>query len=102
MRLPAVLVPLPTAADNHQLFNARAFASDGAARLLEQNAATPEDLVRSLRELVTDDAVRSPMRAALARRHAPTAAAEIATQLLAMLAERATGAVATTRVEVVA
>lgn len=102
LQLPAVLVPLPTAADNHQLFNARAFVDAGAARLLEQNPATPEDLVRRLCELVTDDAVRSPMRAALARRHAPTAAAEIATQLLATLAERATGAVATTRVEVVA
>jgi UDP-N-acetylglucosamine--N-acetylmuramyl-(pentapeptide) pyrophosphoryl-undecaprenol N-acetylglucosamine transferase len=32
-RLPAVLVPLPTAADDHQSANARAAAAAGAARV---------------------------------------------------------------------
>src|SRR6266550_2489439 len=42
MRLPSLLVPYPTAADNHQLINAKAFEKTGAARLLEQKIATPE------------------------------------------------------------
>ncbi len=43
MRVPPVLIPLPTAADNHQFHNARAFEETGAARLLEQGLATPEE-----------------------------------------------------------
>ena len=31
MRLPSLLVPLPTSADNHQFFNARIYAMSGAA-----------------------------------------------------------------------
>lgn len=34
--LPAILVPLPTAADNHQYYNAKEFAVAGAGILLEQ------------------------------------------------------------------
>ncbi|MEY4386983.1 MAG: UDP-N-acetylglucosamine--N-acetylmuramyl-(pentapeptide) pyrophosphoryl-undecaprenol [Verrucomicrobiota bacterium] len=85
MRLPAVLVPLPTAADNHQLFNARAFSQSGAARLLEQKTSSPEELVRQLRELAENTAVRSTMQAALAKWHAPNAATEIAENILKTL-----------------
>lgn len=88
LRLPAVLVPLPTAADDHQRANARAFVREGAARMLEQGSATPEDFFAALQPLVADAAVRAAMRAALGRRHTPNAAAEIATQILAALAER--------------
>ena len=52
MRVPAILVPYPTATDNHQYFNARALVDVGAAVLLEQKSATAENrrrwcLVRS-------------------------------------------------------
>ena len=85
MRLPAVLVPLPTAADNHQFFNARAFEQSGAARLLDQKTATPEQLVQHLRELVEGVAARSRIQIALAKWHAPNAAQEIAEQILKSL-----------------
>ena len=85
MRLPAVLVPLPTAADNHQFVNARAFEQSGAARLLEQTTATPEQLVRHLRELVEGFDARSRIQTALAKWHAPNAAQEIAEQILKLL-----------------
>jgi UDP-N-acetylglucosamine--N-acetylmuramyl-(pentapeptide) pyrophosphoryl-undecaprenol N-acetylglucosamine transferase len=84
-RLPCVLVPLPTAADNHQFFNARAFETAGAARMLEQASATPERLLEHLRALVSDPAARGAMQAALGQLHAPTAAANIAAQILASL-----------------
>jgi UDP-N-acetylglucosamine--N-acetylmuramyl-(pentapeptide) pyrophosphoryl-undecaprenol N-acetylglucosamine transferase len=86
MRLPSVLVPLPTAADNHQFYNAAAFEKDGAARLLHQNNSTPETVASVLTELVTDESVRSKMQAALTQWHAPDAAEQIAERMLAVLA----------------
>src|SRR5438034_1876548 len=44
MRLPSILIPYPAAADNHQFYNARAFADVGAALLLEQSSGTGEKL----------------------------------------------------------
>lgn len=84
-KLPSVLVPFPAAADNHQFVNARAFESSGAARLLEQKSATPEQLLAHLRALVSDQSVRCEMQAALAKWHEPAAAANIAAQILASL-----------------
>ena len=37
---PALLIPLPTAADDHQSKNAAAFADAGAARVLPQAGTT--------------------------------------------------------------
>jgi UDP-N-acetylglucosamine--N-acetylmuramyl-(pentapeptide) pyrophosphoryl-undecaprenol N-acetylglucosamine transferase len=102
LQLPAMLVPLPTAADNHQWFNARSFAQDGAAQSLEQNTAPPEELIRGLRALVEDAAVRTSMQAALARRHAPKAAAEIAAHILQTLAVPAAAVPTVKPLEVVA
>lgn len=48
-RLPSVLVPLPTSADDHQLHNAREFEAMGAATLVEQKNATPERLAGAIR-----------------------------------------------------
>lgn len=47
---PMVLVPLPSAADNHQFVNARTLEQAGAARCLEQRLATPEVLEKLIRE----------------------------------------------------
>jgi hypothetical protein len=87
--LPAVLIPYPTATDNHQFHNARAFEATGAARLLEQKTATPELLVQLLLELLEKPAVRERMQDALTRWHAPRAAEQIAE---AMLVEVGVGA----------
>jgi UDP-N-acetylglucosamine--N-acetylmuramyl-(pentapeptide) pyrophosphoryl-undecaprenol N-acetylglucosamine transferase len=81
-RLPAVLIPYPTAADNHQYFNARAFAQCGAARMLEQRTATPAGLAAEILDLARDTAKRSIMQQALAAWHAPGAAAQIAERIL--------------------
>jgi UDP-N-acetylglucosamine--N-acetylmuramyl-(pentapeptide) pyrophosphoryl-undecaprenol N-acetylglucosamine transferase len=82
MRLPSLLVPLPTAADNHQFFNARIYALSGAARLLEQKDSTPEKIAAILVELVEDDSVRAKMHAALELWHAPKSAEQIAANIL--------------------
>ena len=87
MRLPSLLVPLPTAADNHQYFNALAFEKTGAAKLLEQKSS-PEKVAALLAEIVSDEAVRQKIQAALAQWHAPEAAAEIAINIFSGLGEK--------------
>lgn len=86
MRLPTLLVPLPTSADNHQWHNARAFEETGAAQLVQQCDATPEKVSTLLRELVEDTAERDEMRSALAGWHEPKAAEKIAERILRAVA----------------
>jgi UDP-N-acetylglucosamine--N-acetylmuramyl-(pentapeptide) pyrophosphoryl-undecaprenol N-acetylglucosamine transferase len=88
VRLPSLLVPYPAAADNHQFYNARAFETTGAARLLEQKSAAPEKVAALLRELVEDPAARAKIQTALAQWHAPKAAEQIADIMLAAIARR--------------
>jgi UDP-N-acetylglucosamine--N-acetylmuramyl-(pentapeptide) pyrophosphoryl-undecaprenol N-acetylglucosamine transferase len=81
-RLPAVLIPYPTAADNHQHFNALAFAQSGAARMLQQGRATPETLAHEILDLLRDASKRSAMRQALTAWQTPGASAQIAERIL--------------------
>jgi UDP-N-acetylglucosamine--N-acetylmuramyl-(pentapeptide) pyrophosphoryl-undecaprenol N-acetylglucosamine transferase len=81
-RLPAILIPYPTAADNHQYFNALAFARSGAARLLPQDQITPELLTREITGLLDAAAAQTAMRQALGTWQAPDAAAQIADRML--------------------
>lgn len=89
LRVPALLVPFPHAADNHQLHNARAFAEAGAARLLEQPDASPERVLAELLSLVEVPAARGAMQTALAKWHTPQAAEQIAEAILATVARGA-------------
>ena len=52
---PSILVPLPTAADNHQRKNAEVFAKAGAAVMILQADVTPERLIDELIQLLNDD-----------------------------------------------
>jgi UDP-N-acetylglucosamine--N-acetylmuramyl-(pentapeptide) pyrophosphoryl-undecaprenol N-acetylglucosamine transferase len=88
MRLPSLLVPYPTAADNHQFINAQAFEKTGAAKLLEQKDSTPEKTAALLCELVENNATRTSMQSALAQWHAPAAAEQIAEIMLAAIARQ--------------
>jgi len=51
---PSILVPLPTAADQHQLRNAQAFEKAGAARLVLDSEMTGERLVAEVTRLATE------------------------------------------------
>ncbi len=48
---PSILVPLPTAADQHQLRNAEAYQKAGAARLILDSEMTGERLVEEISKL---------------------------------------------------
>ncbi|MBL8215696.1 MAG: undecaprenyldiphospho-muramoylpentapeptide beta-N-acetylglucosaminyltransferase [Bryobacterales bacterium] len=51
---PAILVPFPYAADQHQLKNAEAMARAGAARLILDATLTGEELFHTIRDLAAD------------------------------------------------
>jgi UDP-N-acetylglucosamine--N-acetylmuramyl-(pentapeptide) pyrophosphoryl-undecaprenol N-acetylglucosamine transferase len=58
--LPAILVPFPHAAGNHQWHNARVFAKAGAAWIVEQSKAR-EELPAAIAGLLADGAARIRM-----------------------------------------
>jgi UDP-N-acetylglucosamine--N-acetylmuramyl-(pentapeptide) pyrophosphoryl-undecaprenol N-acetylglucosamine transferase len=51
---PAILVPLPTATDNHQVSNAREMARAGGARMILQKKFTPVELAKQMQKLGLD------------------------------------------------
>ncbi len=84
-RLPALLVPFPEAADNHQCANAAVFARNGAALMIEQRCATPVVVAPLLVDLMENERLRTPMQEVLAGWHAPDAARCIADLILQKL-----------------
>lgn len=84
--IPMLLVPLPTAAADHQTANARALAEVGAARWIPEPEATAARLDAEVRSLLqSDDALRTLANGSAAR--ARTGAAnDIATRIAALLA----------------
>jgi len=83
--IPMYLVPLPTAAADHQTANARALEAAGAARWISQREATPDHVAAVVREVVGDGARRQAWAAAAAARGRPEASAIIARRLLTWL-----------------
>ena len=78
----SVLVPLPTAVDDHQTRNAEYLAERGAALLQKQDAALAERLHALLRELAADPARRLAMATAARALARPDAAERIADIIL--------------------
>jgi UDP-N-acetylglucosamine--N-acetylmuramyl-(pentapeptide) pyrophosphoryl-undecaprenol N-acetylglucosamine transferase len=82
MEVPSILIPYPTAADDHQYHNARALAQPGAARMMVQSQLKPDALARAVIELINDPFIADKMRAELRKWHYPDAAEQIAEALL--------------------
>jgi UDP-N-acetylglucosamine--N-acetylmuramyl-(pentapeptide) pyrophosphoryl-undecaprenol N-acetylglucosamine transferase len=85
---PSVLVPLPTAADDHQRKNAQVLADAGAAELLEQAQMTGERLAAAIVGLAADGSRRAAMSAAARRLARPDAAKAIVDRALALVEAR--------------
>lgn len=88
--IPMFLVPLPTAAADHQTINARSLAAAGAAMWVPQAEVRADDVASFIGRLRADPAAMQEARAATLVRARPTAARDIA-QRLAMLLDRAQG-----------
>jgi len=77
---PAILIPYPYAADNHQAYNAAIFAAAGAANVFSQAELTPELLKVTVLNLL-----RSPDRLAQMQENALTLAVPDSADRLATL-----------------
>jgi UDP-N-acetylglucosamine--N-acetylmuramyl-(pentapeptide) pyrophosphoryl-undecaprenol N-acetylglucosamine transferase len=82
--IPPIVVPLPTAAADHQTANAKALSAAGAAEFIPQSELTAERLNASVRPLIDQpDLLKERSEAAL-KRARPDAANNIATHILTM------------------
>ena len=80
----AIMVPLPTAADDHQRKNAEAMQNAGAAKMIIQDELTPEILAQTLTDMAGSPERINQMEAAakkLARQDAAQATVDIIEEL---------------------
>jgi UDP-N-acetylglucosamine--N-acetylmuramyl-(pentapeptide) pyrophosphoryl-undecaprenol N-acetylglucosamine transferase len=82
---PSLLIPLPTATDDHQRKNAMAMVGQGAARLLEQPGLTGDRLATEILALANDAEARRAMGTAARRMARPDAARLIVDRVLELV-----------------
>lgn len=80
--IPAILIPYPFAAENHQEFNAKALVEVGAAKMILNKDLTAEILSAQLEELLQNPDALKKMSAASLSLGRPQAAEEIADLIL--------------------
>jgi UDP-N-acetylglucosamine--N-acetylmuramyl-(pentapeptide) pyrophosphoryl-undecaprenol N-acetylglucosamine transferase len=81
---PSILIPLPTASDDHQRKNAQAMLSAGASLVLDQRDLTGERLAQAILDLVAQPEQRGQMSLAARRLAKPDAARVIAKRIVEM------------------
>jgi UDP-N-acetylglucosamine--N-acetylmuramyl-(pentapeptide) pyrophosphoryl-undecaprenol N-acetylglucosamine transferase len=86
--VPSLLIPLPTAADDHQRRNAEVLVAGGAAEMLEQKGMTGDTLSARILALVGDNDRRGAMAAAARRFARPDAARAIVDRALELAGKR--------------
>jgi UDP-N-acetylglucosamine--N-acetylmuramyl-(pentapeptide) pyrophosphoryl-undecaprenol N-acetylglucosamine transferase len=85
---PAVFVPFPRAADDHQKRNAEALERAGAAVMLEESKLTSESLVDAVSKLFTDPSRLQKMGDAARKLSHPNAARDIGAIAARLAAEK--------------
>ena len=83
--IPVIVVPLPTAAADHQTANAKALAAAGAAEMIRQSDLNPASLAIAVGALVNDPTKLETMQRRALERARPTAAADIARHILRLV-----------------
>ncbi|MGE0445337.1 MAG: undecaprenyldiphospho-muramoylpentapeptide beta-N-acetylglucosaminyltransferase [Vicinamibacterales bacterium] len=81
---PSILVPLPTATDDHQRRNAEAMVTRGAARMLEQRNVTGDALAAAITSMAADVEGRRRMGEAARALARPDAARAIVEKVIAI------------------
>ena len=82
---PAILVPLPSAADGHQWKNAEVLTKAGAADRLDQASLSGQELARRVIALVSDEPRRTRMASSVRRLAQPDAARVIVDRALKLV-----------------
>lgn len=83
--VPSILIPLPTAAADHQTSNALTLAAAGAAVHLPQSELTSAALGKAVGGMAGNLAIRQAMSAAARERGRPNAAAEIVSHIASLV-----------------
>jgi UDP-N-acetylglucosamine--N-acetylmuramyl-(pentapeptide) pyrophosphoryl-undecaprenol N-acetylglucosamine transferase len=83
---PAILIPLPTATDDHQRKNADVLRRAGAAEVIDQRDLTGAALAERILALAADPLRRTGIAAAARHMARPDAAARIVERALALAA----------------
>ena len=78
----AILIPLPTATDDHQRKNAEALVAHGAARMIDQRSLTGDLLATEIAALARNEAERASISAAARRMAKPDAAQVIVDRVI--------------------
>lgn len=86
--MPSILVPLPTAADDHQKKNAQVLVDKGAAIMIEQKDLTPELLNKIILELKSQPEQLKAMSLKAKALYKPKAAETIARRLLVQISNQ--------------
>ena len=81
-KLPAIVVPIPTAISHDQTQNAFSYAKSGAAVVIEQNNLTPHLLTSEIDRIIENKPLYESMREAAGRFADIGAARTIATELI--------------------
>jgi UDP-N-acetylglucosamine--N-acetylmuramyl-(pentapeptide) pyrophosphoryl-undecaprenol N-acetylglucosamine transferase len=89
--VPAVFVPFPAAAGNHQVHNAAALEAAGAAIMLEERSMNTGDLWQEVLALLAEEERLLRMAESMASRGRPGAAGRIAEELLDLAQGHASG-----------
>jgi UDP-N-acetylglucosamine--N-acetylmuramyl-(pentapeptide) pyrophosphoryl-undecaprenol N-acetylglucosamine transferase len=102
---PAILIPFPSATDDHQTANAREMTKAGGARTIQQEGFTPEVLARQIEAMAADPiALNNAAARALSvgRPHAARDLADLVERVGGGLAPVAVGPALTPRVQAAA
>lgn len=83
--VPAVLIPSPNVTNNHQQPNAESLAHAGAGEMILEKDLNGESLLRSVRAIMKDAALREKMAKASRGLGTPNAAASIYEQMLQVI-----------------
>ncbi|MDD3115298.1 MAG: undecaprenyldiphospho-muramoylpentapeptide beta-N-acetylglucosaminyltransferase [Anaerovibrio sp.] len=86
--IPAILVPYPYAAENHQEFNARAVARAGAARVILNKDLTGQALIENIDSMLSDESILAAMSEASRALGRPQAAETIAELIIELARSR--------------
>jgi len=76
-RRPAILIPLPTAAENHQLFNAKSMENAGAGIVIEENILNEDVLYGKIKEVISKEKLLKTMGENAAKLYKPNVEQEI-------------------------
>ena len=81
----SILIPLPTAAGNHQEMNARSLENANAAIVILQNQLTKEKILVEINKIISDDNLKLSMEKNAQNNAKPNAAREIVNDILSTI-----------------